>query len=198
MKNSLLPIFVVICLLLPINTWSETFGIYSNDHQNPDLEFDEDIALYVWEETGKLGELKDNDSLSGEYMRLAYSNTKGWFGIGYAVLPDGNLKDMSRFRQGHLCVSLRSSDQISGKLKIGIKSGNTRAGDSWVNLGGKKKYGFEYDGEWHNLKIPIADFRKAKPNFFNESKISQYFMLSGKKIRSAGAIDFDEIYWELP
>ena len=153
--------------------------------------------MYVWEDTGKLGELNDDSNLSGQYMRFAYSNkSKSWFGIGYAVFPDGNLVDMSKYASGYLCVCLKSSGYIPTNLMIGIKSGNTRSGESRIkNL---SEYGFTNDGKWHNLRIPIADFQNANTAFFDLSRISQYFMLVGKNLTNNGVIDFDEIYWEIP
>lgn len=202
--NKKLAFMIIVTIFLVPTTWvwadssvkPTQFGIYSNRYINTNLSFDEDVALSVWQNTGELGELSDDSNLEGPYMRLGYpKERKGWFGIGYAVLPEGNFIDMSKFANGHLCVSLKSSGFVPKKLMIGIKSGNTNYGESWIkNL---SLYGFNNDGKWHNLRIPIADFVKNNTNFFKLNQISQYFMLVGKNVTDSGMIDFDEIYWDL-
>ena len=183
-----------ILLCSSVYSQNDKFGIYSNKYLNPNLSFDENVALYIWENTGKLGELKDNESMNEEYMRFAFSNKpKNWFGFGYAVIPDGNTVDMKKYGNGFLYFSIKVVDYLPDTLWVGIKSGSTTAGESWI--ADLRKYGFIDDKKWHSIKIPIKDFIDVNRNYFNIAQISQYFMLVGKKILRNGTIDYDEVYW---
>ena len=172
---------VIVVWLVMISTKSfaqetEYFGIYSDRHFNPELEFDIDIALYLWEETGSLAEKNDNYSYIQNYMSFVYNHPKRWFGFGYAVVPDNNFANMSRFENGRLSVTMKARGELPASFEIGLKSGLTRGGEAWVDV---KKYGFENDGEWTTLNIPISDFIDAN-KFFDLSQVSQYFMIVGK------------------
>lgn len=171
---------------------NNTFSIYSDQVYNPDLEFEENIALYIWENTGELAELEIH-SYSGMFMRFRYNNQKRWFGFGYATLPDDNFRNMSMFKDGYLSVTLKAQGNLPDSIRIGLKSGHTKGGESWVEL---SNYGFLNNGDWQTITIPISDFIKAQIGFFDLTAISQYFMISGKRnIPRDMILDFDEIYW---
>jgi glucan 1,3-beta-glucosidase len=161
------------------------FGIYSDEHPSI-LKFDKEAALFVWENTGILKESNYNSPGSKlKYMSFDYDNSKGWFGFGFAVIPNGVYFDLSEYKNGYLNVNLKSKDSPS-VLKIGMKSGTND--ESWItNL---SKYGFINNDKWHPLKIPIVDFAIK-----DISKISQFFMLAGEG-RTPGKIEFDEIFFQ--
>jgi hypothetical protein len=172
----------IVCFVL-ISSWSfaqepEYFGIYSDQYPNPAVKLDKNVKLYVWENTGSLGKLNDQDSFKEEYTRFVYTNKKSWFGFGYAVMPGINFVDMSRFQNGYLSVTLKVKGDLPGSFRIGIKSGTSSRGDAWVTF---SNYDLVHDGTWQTLHIPISDFVKANPYFLKLSQVSQYFMIDGKR-----------------
>jgi hypothetical protein len=172
----------------------EYFGIYSKNHPNPKLKFDKNVALYIWDNTGKIGELdyKANNDII-KYYRYSFYSAKNWFGFGFAALPDRNYIDMSRFERGYLWVNLKAKGYIPNDLAIGIKSGSTRDGEAWIS--DLQNYGFINNGTWHTLKIPIANFVKANSSYFEISQVSQYFMIKSEDVSEPGIIDLNEIFW---
>ncbi len=188
---------VIVCLVVFFSGWSyakesEIFAIYSDQVTNPELEFDENIKLYLWEDTGVLAELETH-KYKGNYMRFRHNNKKSWFGFGYAVFPDDNFRNMSIFKNGHLSVTMKAQGELPRSFRIGLKSGRTKGGETWVEL---EEYGFKNNGEWQTINIPIVDFVKAKSGFFDLTQVSQYFMIAGKGSVPIDMIfDFDEIFW---
>ena len=186
---------LVVALIIPVAIAADSpeyYGIYSDEHPNAELEFDENIKLYLWEETGRLAEKSDNRGYVKRYMSFQYSNQKSWFGFGYTSYPEKNLVNLSRFKSGYLSISLKASGELSSNFKVGIKSGQTRDGEAWLEV---SRYGFVNDGEWHTLNIPIADFVKSN-SFLELTQISQFLMIVGKgNIPNDMMFSFDEIFW---
>jgi exo-beta-1,3-glucanase (GH17 family) len=166
-------------------TTIDYFGIYSDEHPTT-LKFDKEIKLFIWERTGEMKELTyDQTDSKSKYMSFSYDSRQGWFGFGYAVIPNGKYFDISNFRNGYLHVNLKTNVKLAA-LKIGIKAGVNN--EAWItNL---SKYGFINDDQWHTLKIPVTDFAIS-----DISKISQYFMLAGEG-SNPGKIEFDEIFFQ--
>jgi hypothetical protein len=100
---------------------------------------------------------------------------------------------MSRFQNGYLSVTMKMKGDLPESFRIGIKSGTTSDGDTWVEL---SNYNLVHDGTWQTLHIPISDFIEANPNFFKLTQVSQYCMIAGEEnVPADFTFDFDEIFW---
>ncbi len=80
----------------------------------------------------------------------------GW-GVVLNLLDATKAEDLSNFAGGTLNFSIQTS--YPGKIEIGFSTGSSATTDSfevWMPIG-PGQYGYNNDGAWHNVSIPIAD-----------------------------------------
>lgn len=160
--------------------YSETLGFDER------FKFDVEGALEVWKNLT----IAENctDSVEGLKSLKITTQTDDFYGMG---IRHSIGKDMTRFSGGFLHVSIKTDSPNA--FKIGIKSHVLGGkGESWVTINGTtdNPYGFSADGQWHELVIPVAHFRRT-----DLSDVTQLFMLAGDLPKSPVTIMIDNIYW---
>jgi hypothetical protein len=103
--------------------------------------------FYIYENTFSI--FPSSDRVEGLFSAEIIWGTLPWFGGGVHLDNPG---DISAYDTMH--ISLKSSDPGMAGLVIAINDGV----EARVNAA---TYGFEPDGDWHNLEVPVADFVAA-------------------------------------
>jgi hypothetical protein len=117
---------------------------------------------------------------------------KTW-AMGIIQAKDGVKVDLSQFVNGYLNVALKSIS--TGAIKIRIRGTGLDASLPLTSEG--KEYGFERDGKWHMLSIPLADIMKAIPEANRATALSQVNDLlilrsgDGVNVSTLGNYNFD-------
>jgi len=170
---------------------SPQFGVFSFYYPNK-LRPDKDYKLFVWENTCQLSEYQFPDSLVNDrYLRCKYSPVKNWYGFGYCAQPESPGTDLSKYINGYLCFSVRTTTGIL--TKVGIKSGESIFGEeAWIS--DLYNYGFLQNGLWNEICIPISNFLNVNKRL-DLTSISQYFMVAGEGLSQINIVDFYNIYW---
>ncbi|MEZ4773301.1 MAG: carbohydrate-binding protein [Bacteroidia bacterium] len=118
--------------------------------------------------------------------------TTNQYGVHATLLPDPSPFDASAYLGGYYNVALKTTSV--GKMKIRIRDGS--GGNFWVMLDDAvKTYGFERDGNWHALKIPLADFKTdggASPDL---STLQNVFVLRSDEQSATPAAGEDWDYY---
>jgi hypothetical protein len=131
---------------------SGIYGIYTNNPAITDKFGIDNITghLYNWDNT-----VQFNDNIPAyegeDVLSFSSQGGAGWWGWG--IFSDNPL-NLTHFSEGYLHLSLNT--QSTETFTIGIHGANDTRGEiSFQN--GNDPYGFERDGTWHQLVIPMAD-----------------------------------------
>lgn len=136
----------------------------------------------------------------------------GW-GFAFALSTDALLaEDLSPFAAaGVLNLSIRTL--YPGKLELGFMSGSNGDESAFLKLlaldPAANAYGYRNDGQWHTLRIPLADLKGERAfgmqvSTLDMSRVTQPLVIAdryattGKTAGFAGAtavIDLDAVYW---
>jgi hypothetical protein len=167
-----------------------SFAIYSETDANKTAgEFDlgSDGNFFVWEET--LDAATQSPYEGSNSLSFASAAGLSWFGAAFTP----NVKyDLSAFdnANGKLQFAMKTSSSVA--FQVGMKSGNMDGvGQKWIDFeSGSDPYGFERDGQWHAIKIPVADFSAD----VDLSQMSQLFQILGTD-GAISDIELDDIYF---
>jgi beta-glucanase (GH16 family) len=162
------------------------YVLYSDTHVGVD-KFDLGVEgdFYVWEST--LSPQATTPAEGSEALSFVHNN-KGWFGAAFTASAMHNLTAFQN-ENAKLVFSMKTSD-VTTTFNIGMKSG-TRDGEgqTWIAFEpGKTPYGFQRDGNWHTVEIPMSDFYGA----VNLMEVVQLFQILG--VGNIANIAIDNIY----
>ena len=159
------------------------YGIYVDDESyTPKFEIDNvNGHLYNWENTVTF--TSSYEPYEGEnVLSFSSSGAQGWYGFGLISDSPVNLQN---FEDGYLNISMIT--ESTGDFYIGMDADD----DSGANIdfeGSSGPYGFQRDGTWQHLSIPMADL-VAKG--LNLSQVKHVFKTGGGSI---GNMAFDRIF----
>lgn len=118
-------------------------------------------SFYIWvvegTSTPTYSNVTTTDCVEGRYADKLMAMDAGWFGGG---LSWSTPTDLSQWKTMH--ISIKADDDAFSFFQIGrggvYKNGGSCTGSgfrqNWVYL---SNYGFETDGTWHHLSIPLFD-----------------------------------------
>ena len=126
-------------------------------------------------------------AFEGNKVWALRANAGNWFGMGL----DNKYMNLSSHTAGALKFHFKTS--YNGQFKIGIKSGD---GETWINFPvGSNAYGLVRDGNWHELSIPLLDFKdSASGKFVDFMSVKSAFMFAGDAPTANADFYFDNIY----
>jgi beta-glucanase (GH16 family) len=149
------------------------YVIYSDTHAGVDqFDLGAEGDFYVWEST--LNPQATTPSEGSNVLSFVHNN-KGWFGAAFTASAMHNLTTFQN-ENAKLVFSLKTSD-TSTPFYIGMKSG-TRDGEGqqWIAFEpGQTPYGFQRNGSWQTVEIPMSDFYQA----INFMEVTQLFQILG-------------------
>lgn len=159
------------------------FVIYSDTKAAVDtFNLGSDGRFFVWEATLNQS---PTSPLEGTNVLSFTHNNKGWFGAAFTADAMYNLTGFQN-TDAKLVFSLKTSDTVT-PFHIGMKSG-TRDGEGqkWIAFTpGQTPYGFQRNGTWQTVEIPMSDFYDA----VNLMEVTQLFQIIGTGNISDIAID---------
>jgi hypothetical protein len=135
------------------------FVLYSDTKTGVDkFDLGTDGNFFVWEQT--LTPLTTTPAEGSTVLSFAHNN-KGWFGSAFT--PD-NVHNLTAYKNANakLVFSIKTSDTAT-PFYLGMKSG-TRDGEGqkWIAFNpGQTPYGFQRNGTWQVVQIPMSDFYEA-------------------------------------
>ena len=147
------------------------FGIFTENPAITERFVIDDISnsVQIWEKT--LYPIDDAPTYDGsEVLAFNAPASKTWFGFG---INSANSIDLSHYNDGYLKFALRTS--ANNNFWIGVGDQDGEEGRIVFN-NGSDPYGFQRDGKWHNITIPVSVLKTAGLNL---SKVSNVFMLGG-------------------
>ncbi|RAW00416.1 PKD domain-containing protein [Pseudochryseolinea flava] len=164
------------------------YVIYSDTHVGVDkFDLGTEGDFFVWETT--LNPQVTTPAEGTEVLSFTHNN-KGWFGAAFTASAMHNLTAFKN-ENAKLVFSLKTSDAAT-PFFIGMKSG-TRDGEGqkWIAFEpGKTPYGFQRNGTWQTVEIPLSDFYDA----VNFMEVTQLFQLLGTG--NIANIAIDNIYFK--
>jgi hypothetical protein len=171
--------------IFPQTTNTNTYGLFTDttSHSNLGYIFSQGGQLATW---NGCGVYDTNSTSSGDGTNAWTINiwVTDWFGWG---IYKASATNMSAWSGGYL--SFKAKSAMATPLKVGIKSTGQEA---WVNL---SSYGFQTNGTWQTLNIPMSAFTAANPSL-NFSQIEYFFMMAnnGTPVYTANYY-VDDVYW---
>jgi hypothetical protein len=153
------------------------------------VKYSTNIEIYLQRWSSTLCNEKNLQEITSEknsdnYKSLYYN--KGKYGFGFQ-LPGLSPFNLSKYKNGNLCFSVRYHDDNILYFRVGIESFKTI--DTWKDLDTKQA-----KEEWHQEKISLSQLRENNLRI-NFSNICQFFMVDLEGT-SKGRIDIKEVYWE--
>jgi beta-glucanase (GH16 family) len=167
------------------NNTSGNYGIYSESAIVTDsLIFGTNATLNYW---NNLSAISGATPFEGNKLWALRANAGNWFGMGL----DNKYMNLSGHSTGALKFHFKTA--YSGQFKIGIKSGD---GESWINFpAGSNAYGLVRDGNWHEMSIPLLDFRDSVTGrFVDFMSVKSAFLFAGDAPLSNADFFIDNIY----
>ncbi|RAW00335.1 hypothetical protein DQQ10_14880 [Pseudochryseolinea flava] len=149
------------------------YVLYSDTKTGVD-KFDQGVDgnFFVWEAT--LTPQATTPAEGSNALSFVNAN-KGWFGAAFTASAMHNLTAYKN-PNGKLVFSMKTSDTTT-PFYIGMKSG-TRDGEGqkWISFApGTTPYGFQRNGTWQVVQIPMSDFSDA----VNLMEVNQLFQILG-------------------
>ncbi len=138
--------------------------------------------LFLWADTcTAVTEAPGTGGEGSQCMKLTVGNA-GWMGLGWAGPPLGD--NLAGYKNSYLCFKIKTTATCG--FRVGIECAGIGKD---VTL--SPAYGYANDGQWHNIRIPMADF--AGLDF---SMVTQYFMIWSNQGTTTGDVVYlDDIYW---
>ena len=166
------------------------FGIYTETTANKDAgEFTlgVDGNFFVWEKT--LETITQTPYEGNQSISLQSAAGLQWFGLAFTPNVKYNLSAFS-YPNSKLHFAMKTSSNVT--FQIGMKSGNIDGvGQKWIKFeAGSDPYGFQRDGSWHEVEIPMSDMT-PEVDLFN---VSQFFEILGTD-GPVTDIEIDDIYF---
>ncbi|MFM2247127.1 MAG: hypothetical protein RL071_3201 [Pseudomonadota bacterium] len=156
-------------------------GLYYEGGSSERVEINDlDTHYYIYEGTyAERVELQD--VIEGrEAVKLEVAD-KGWLGGG---LTWDSPRDLSGW--GVLAVSLRSGDAGMNSLALHMQAGAEAVRPL-------ADYGWVADGQWHHLRLPLADFAAAGANL---AAVTGPYVLIGAGVAPGEQLTIDDLYIE--
>ena len=150
---------------------SDNFGVFTENPNITDKLIIDDFttSIQIWDKT--LIPIEGAPSYDGnESLNFVAQNGASWFGFG---VNSSNGFNLSHFNNGYLKFSMRTTS--SNNFWIGIGDINGKEGKVEFN-NGSDPYGFQRDGQWHEVTIPISAF---KNDGLDLSIAGNIFMMGG-------------------
>jgi beta-glucanase (GH16 family) len=167
------------------NSTSGNFGIYSESAIVTDsLIVGTNATLNYW---NNLTAITGATTYEGNKVWALRANAGNWFGMGL----DNKYMNLSGHSNGALKFHFKTA--YNGQFKIGIKSGD---GESWINFpAGSNAYGLVRDGNWHEISIPLLDFRDTTTGrYVDFMSVKSAFMFAGDAPSSNADFYIDNLY----
>lgn len=156
-------------------------GLYYEGGSSERVEInDVDVHYYIYEATyTEKAELQD--LVEGRESAKLEAGERGWLGGG---LTWDSPRDLSGW--GVLALSLRSGDPGMNSLALHMQAG----AEAILPL---QAYGWTADGQWHHLRLPLADFAAAGANL---SAVTGPYVLIGAGVAPGEQLTIDDLYIE--
>ena len=106
--------------------------------------------FYIYEDTFSLTEI-ESDRIEGSRCSQIRYNNLGWWGGG---IHWDESRDLSKWSTLH--ISLKSTAVAFQELQLAMNNSDTER-----TLLKVSDYGYQSDGQWHSLEIPLVDFINA-------------------------------------
>ena len=156
-------------------------GLYYEGGSSERVEInDVDTHYYIYEATYS-EKVELQDIVEGREAAKLEVNDKGWLGGG---LTWDSPRDLSGW--GVLAISLRSGDPGLTELALHMQAG----AEAVLPLAG---YGWTPDGQWHHLRVPMADFAAGGANL---SAVTGPYVLIGAGGAQGDTLTIDDLYIE--
>ncbi|MFZ4734388.1 MAG: hypothetical protein ACOYM9_00480 [Bradymonadia bacterium] len=161
-------------------------GLFYEDGRTEEVVIDDVAAhFYIYENTFTVV-AADNGQREGLSVdQIVHAGTPWWGGGVHLEAP----RDLSAWKTLH--VSLRSSDGAFRTVSLGMTSGAEGSPDNASASVDATEYGYENDGRWHDLKIPIADL-VAKG--LDPAAVTVVLLLGGGSGTTAESLAIDALY----
>ncbi|VUD68954.1 Beta-glucanase [Thalassocella blandensis] len=165
-----------------------SYGIYTEtpEHRSAgDFGFGVSGDLFIWEDTLTL---LDADPAEGNSALNLASTGKGWFGMGLTAREGFNLTAFDN-ADAKLHFRMKTTDQTP--FQIGLKGGNVDViGQKWIYFTpGNDPYGFQRDGAWHEIVVPVATDIARDVDLFD---VRQVFQVLG--VGEINNLSIDDVY----
>ena len=156
-------------------------GLYYEGGSSERIEINDlDTHYYIYESTySERAELQD--VVEGRQSARLEAGDRGWLGGG---LTWDSPRDLSGWDV--LALSLRSGDDGMNSLALHMQAG-TEAILPLVD------YGWSADGQWHHLRLPLADFAAAGANL---GAVTGPYVLIGASVAPGEDVTVDDLYIE--
>ncbi len=158
-----------------------TYGVFTETTSVDDqIDFAAETSdIFVW------NGMNEGTATAAEGTEVLTYDVPGgtWWGMG---LQTANA-NMTNYSNGYL--NFKAKTEHKGAFKINVFS-SAAAGSGVDLIPGEEEYGLVRDGEWHDVKIPLALF--ADVDFMT---VKTHFSASGEDPGAPFSIAFDDIYW---
>ena len=156
-------------------------GLYYEGGSSERIEINDiDTHYYIYEST-YTEKVELQDIIEGRAAAKLEVGEKGWMGGGLTWdIP----RDLTTW--GILAISLRSGDAGLSGLALHMQAG-TEAIRPLVD------YGWVPDGQWHHLRVPLADFAAAGANL---SAVTGPYVLIAAGVAPGEKLTIDNLYIE--
>ena len=157
---------------IPINTVTTNYFIFVTDEDNP-------LATFTYSQT-------DTDDRVEGLIAIEISLLEQPFWGGGIIWDEPH--DLSEWTT--MYVSFKSSDPSFAGFDLTVQSGTGEDGQGFtVDV---RNYGYENDGDWHNLRIPLQDFIDLG---FDISAVRSPFIIGGAGGRPEDTLLIDDLYY---
>ncbi len=159
---------------------TQNLAVYTETHTGVDATA-RGAQLFIWENTCTRTTVAPGTGGEGsECMQLTING--GWMGLGWAGPALGD--NLTNYRNSYLCFKIKTTATCG--FHVGIECGGIAK-----NVLLSSAYGYANDGQWHNIRIPMADLAGLDFNM-----VTHYFMLWNDQGTTAGDVVYlDDIYW---
>lgn len=121
-----------------------------------------------------------------EALEFKFDKIDTW-GVMGSIQPSESPADISEYANGYYHVTLKTTS--SGIMNIRLQGGGM---NGYVQLDdATKTYGFNRDGTWQSLKIPMADFKTDDGSSPDFAAITELFVLRSAASSVAADEDWD-------
>jgi hypothetical protein len=157
---------------IPINTVTTNYFIFVTDEDNP-------LASFTYAQT-------DSDDRVEGLISIEISLLEQPFWGGGIIWDDPH--DLTGWTT--MYVSFKSSDPSFAGFDLTVQSGTGEDAQGFaIDV---RNYGYENDGEWHNLRIPLQDFIDLG---FDISAVRSPFIISAAGGRPEDTLLIDDLYF---
>lgn len=134
------------------------YTVYAEQSTSGEARPSNAAVLNAWQ-SGTTANATEVAETSGDGLKAMQVNPTpldwGW-GMTWALTNNDEV-DLSNFQNGHLNFSIKTT--YPGRIEVGFLTGSSGDGTAWdVYLAmAPGDYGYQNDGQWHTVSIPIAD-----------------------------------------